>query len=562
MDRHDTSNAQQPAPRRRETSSSLPGDPRGDTGATAVSTIPPGSGVNDHPSKTSTNTSSSSTSSTPNNPDTSKARPHRRSKRRKAKALLKRWKSLSFRHTWLNPLIVITFTLAFYSLNPGPQNPLHPAIFLSYPLPEKVSAVRDGTPTTHYGKGARDFLFVAFYMVVLSFTREFLMQRVIRPIAVHYLPNSRAKQARFMEQFYTAIYFAFFGPYGLYVMSRTPVWYFNARGMFENFPHKSHEAAFKAYYLLQASYWAQQAVVLLLQLEKPRKDFKELVGHHVITLALIWLSYRFHFTYMGLAVYITHDISDFFLAVSPYANIISFSHTPSAHDLTNMPASYPNPQTTTYTRALPQTSKLLNYLSSPLVGPYFTLFIFIWAYLRHYLNLRILYATLTTFRTVGPFELNWVTQQYKCRLSQYITFGLLASLQSVNLFWFFLILRIAKNYVFHEHLDDERSQYGSEDGEAEGAGAGGGKEAGEKTKGGKKAGGETTDEKRRRMGIETPAEAKSLLTNGNESNTTPTSRSIPPELLINGEPPELVSESQPQNSGTPSPRKRSLRRRG
>jgi acyl-CoA-dependent ceramide synthase len=32
-------------------------------------------------------------------------------------------------------------------------------------------------------------------------------------------------------------------------------------------------------------------------------------------LALIGLSYRFHFTYMGIAVYITHDISDFFLAV-------------------------------------------------------------------------------------------------------------------------------------------------------------------------------------------------------------------------------------------------------
>ena len=142
------------------------------------------------------------------------------------------------------------------------------------------------------------------------------MQRVIRPIAVRCLPRSRAKQARFMEQFYTAVYFGIFGPYGLYVMSRTPVWYFNTRGMFENFPHKTNEACFKAYYLLQASYWAQQAVVLLLQLEKPRKDFKELVGHHVITLALIWLSYRFHFTYMGLAVYITHDISDFFLAVS------------------------------------------------------------------------------------------------------------------------------------------------------------------------------------------------------------------------------------------------------
>ena len=153
-----------------------------------------------------------------------------------------------------------------------------------------------------------------------------------------------------------------------------------------------------------------------------------------------------------------------------------------------------------------------------------------------------------------------MTQQYKCRLSQYITFGLLASLQSVNLFWFFLILRIAKNYVFHEHLDDERSQYGSEDGEAEGTGAA--KEAGGKTRGGAKGTGETTEEKRRRMGVETPAEAKSLLTNGNERNSTPTSRSVPPELLINGEPPEMVSELQSRSPGTPSPRKRSLRRKG
>lgn len=55
---------------------------------------------------------------------------------------------------------------------------------------------------------------------------------------------------------------------------------------------------------------------MILGLEKPRKDFKELVVHHVVTLALIGLSYRFHFTYMGIAVYVTHDVSDFFLAVS------------------------------------------------------------------------------------------------------------------------------------------------------------------------------------------------------------------------------------------------------
>ena len=142
------------------------------------------------------------------------------------------------------------------------------------------------------------------------------MQRVLRPLAKLGGIRRKAKQARFMEQGYTAVYFAVFGPFGLYVMRRSPVWYFDTAAMFADFPHRTHEGYFKTYYLLQAAYWAQQAIVLILQLEKPRKDFKELVGHHVITVALIWLSYRFHFTYMGLAVYITHDISDFFLAVS------------------------------------------------------------------------------------------------------------------------------------------------------------------------------------------------------------------------------------------------------
>lgn len=239
----------------------------------------------------------------------------RPSKRRKAKSLVRRWWKLSLRHTWLNPLILVLIIVAAYLVNPNETNPLHAALFLSYPLPKSPDA--DPSTPIHYGKGAKDFAFVAFYIIVLSFTREFLMQRLLRPLSIRCGIRSRAKQARFMEQVYTAIYFGIFGPFGLYVMSRTPVWYFNTKGMYEGFPHKTHEAVFKAYYLLQASYWAQQAIVLLLMLEKPRKDFKELVMHHIITIALIWCSYRFHFTYMGVAVYITHDISDFFLAVSP-----------------------------------------------------------------------------------------------------------------------------------------------------------------------------------------------------------------------------------------------------
>ena len=99
-------------------------------------------------------------------------------------------------------------------------------------------------------------------------------------------------------------------------MYRSPVWYFNTTAMYEGFPHRQHEGLFKTYYLLQASFWTQQALVLLLQLEAPRKDFKEFVLHHVVTISLIWCSYRFHFAFMGIGVFFTHDVSDFFLAVS------------------------------------------------------------------------------------------------------------------------------------------------------------------------------------------------------------------------------------------------------
>lgn len=43
----------------------------------------------------------------------------------------------------------------------------------------------------------------------------------------------------------------------------------------------------KRYYLMQAAYWCQQLIVLLLGLEKPRKDYNELVAHHIVTLWLI-----------------------------------------------------------------------------------------------------------------------------------------------------------------------------------------------------------------------------------------------------------------------------------
>lgn len=320
------------------------------------------------------------------------------------------YRELSYRHTWLSPLLTLLLALSLFYLS-GPDTKIHNVLEAMIKVSYKIEG------TDQYGKGFNDFLFVGFYAIFFTFLREFMMSCVLRPVARFCGMRTESKMKRFMEQTYAIFYYGISGPYGLWIMSKLPLWFFETRPFYENFPHKTHDFYFKVYYLGQAAFWVQQSVVLILQLEKPRKDFKELVLHHIITIALIWTSYRFHFTWMGLAVYITMDVSDFFLAIS----------------------------------------KTLNYMKSMFEIPFFLTFISVWIYLRHYINLRILWSVLTEFRTVGDFELNWETQQYKCYISQPIVFLLIGGLQLVNLYWLYLIFRILWRFVVSGVKKDERS---------------------------------------------------------------------------------------------------------
>lgn len=107
-----------------------------------------------------------------------------------------------------------------------------------------------------------------------------------------------------------------------------------------------------------------------------------------------------------------------------------------------------------------QTSKTLNYIDHPLTEPYFILFLGVWVYTRHYLNLRLIYSIFTEFRTVGPYHSGWDIPdfgQYKCKLALVISSSLLSSLQALNLFWLFLIVRIAYRFLTNHGLADDRS---------------------------------------------------------------------------------------------------------
>ncbi len=49
--------------------------------------------------------------------------------------------------------------------------------------------------------------------------------------------------------------------------------------MWNDFPTLHMSRLLKTYYLWQFSYWLQQSLLLVAKVEKPRKDYKELVAH-------------------------------------------------------------------------------------------------------------------------------------------------------------------------------------------------------------------------------------------------------------------------------------------
>lgn len=206
----------------------------------------------------------------------------------------------------------VAVVLGGYAIYPSKLNPLRSAIFLSYPLPS--NKLESGP--TQYGKGPKDLIFVTFYTLVLFAVRDFIQERLGRPIAKHLGIFEDAKQEKFIQQLYQAIYFAAISIFAFFVMKRTSLWLFHMPGLFDGFPHKTHDAPFKAYYLVHSANWVQQAAVTFLGLEKARKDFAVLVAHHVVTLTVIPLVYIMHMTHFALAMVLPQDITDSLLSVS------------------------------------------------------------------------------------------------------------------------------------------------------------------------------------------------------------------------------------------------------
>ncbi|KAL5530664.1 LAG1 [Sanghuangporus sanghuang] len=293
-------------------------------------------------------------------------------------------------------------------------NPFEPMLFISYPIAD--SAADD----TRYAKGWLDLLFIGYHIIVFSFIRQFLVLKVIRPISIRLGIKKQTKLDRFGEQAYAMIYYGAMGVWGSFIMRVLPTWWYRTEYFWIDYPHWDMKPQLKRYYLMHLSYWIQQLVVLALKIEKPRKDFQELVAHHLVTLWLIGWSYGINLTLIGNAVFISMDIPDVFLALSKMCNYLNLTRTKIA---------------------------------------VFVVFFAFWSYFRIWLNMVILLSVWTQYDLMPDTSKRWAPPEGVWMLwwMKYQIFTPILLLLFLNLFWYYLMLRIGYRALMQGNTTDERS---------------------------------------------------------------------------------------------------------
>jgi very-long-chain ceramide synthase len=295
------------------------------------------------------------------------------------------------------------------------SNPFAHVFLLSHRVPS--SSEED----PRYQKGWFDLLFIAYYVVFWSLIRQSLTIYVFKPFARSSGIKKEHKLDRFGEQAYAVVYFGIMGAWGFRIMGQLPTWWYKTEAFWIDYPHWDMKPQLKRYYLMQMAYWIQQLLVLVLGLEKPRKDYYELVAHHIVTIWLVGWSYLINLTLIGNAVYMSMDIPDIFLALA----------------------------------------KVLNYLRAERAKvAAFAVLIVTWTYFRHILNFYILYSVWFEYDLIPDSSKVWIWENgtYLNWWMKYQVFTPLLLLQLLNAFWYYLILRILVRAVTTSEVDDVRSE--------------------------------------------------------------------------------------------------------
>ncbi|KAB5528930.1 TLC domain-containing protein [Coniochaeta sp. 2T2.1] len=294
-----------------------------------------------------------------------------------------------------------------------------------------------------YGIGKDDGYFIFFCIMLFTGLRAATMEHLLAPFAKGQGISRRKEITRFSEQGWLLIYYSVFWTVGLYLYYTSSYW-MNLHELWTNWPDREMSCLMKGYMLGQLAFWLQQ--ILVINIEERRKDHWQMFAHHIVTIMLIYTSYRYHFTKVGNLILVLMDVVDLFLPVA----------------------------------------KCLKYLGySTLCDIAFGVFMLSWFLARHVLYVAVCYSVWAHSHVIvpyhcfsgsnaelaGPFDppasRGWLypldpllSNDGLVCYNNTIKWGFLSALlflQCITLFWFGMIIRVAVGVIRGQGAEDSRS---------------------------------------------------------------------------------------------------------
>lgn len=226
---------------------------------------------------------------------------------------------------------------------------------------------------------------------------------------------------KFVESLWRCIFYTFFtlvGFFTLYYPVSVP-WVKSPLLYFDHWPVEPLDMAVQSYYLMELGSYIHQ----LLWTDVSRSDSVEMMAHHIITILLISFSYVFSFLRIGTIIMAIHDLPDVFLEGGKCMNYIGKA----------------------------KGGKWMSPYTDAMFGIFATLFFVTRIVIYPYM---VLTANTVCHKAFGEGN-----------TPSYLFFiGLLAALQFLHWFWFYLIVRMAYRLLWlNGGTEDIRSDDDDED---------------------------------------------------------------------------------------------------
>jgi len=222
---------------------------------------------------------------------------------------------------------------------------------------------------------------------------------------------------RFAEQGWAFVYYTIQCAFGIYVHYQLPTKLLNPKeGIWSNYPNIPLPGPIKFYYLNETAFYLHG--LFILNAEARRKDHWQMMTHHVVAVALMFLSYSLNITRVGCLIMVLMDWCD---VVLPLA-------------------------------------KMFKYLENRITcDSLFGLFMVSWFVTRHVLFIRLIHSTM--YDLPRKISLGWEPKQgrFMTQNVHYSFVVLLVVLQILQLVWFTMVIKVAYKVLIGQGAEDVRT---------------------------------------------------------------------------------------------------------